>query len=227
MQITDEGRIGIVLGLIGLAGAGAIMVAPEQLWIGWGLIALALLGFLGLLYHHWLASGKNRRVAAVLLASLGTALIVFGGIIGFVGALQMDAQGHASADGNLSKAQRILMARRWLALANDINADLPQMRNGLHPEFHPELPFQQKLELFRQQADLEMKNMDAQLNGMRGRYGGRVTLAQSEMLQAGVAMELDLKMSPPIFVNVFSFERWANKLGAEGRRILFENGEAP
>lgn len=52
MQITAEGKLGLCLGLIALAGAGAMMVAPDKLWIGWTLIALAGLGGIGLGFHH-------------------------------------------------------------------------------------------------------------------------------------------------------------------------------
>ena len=227
MHISDEGKIGIVLALIGLAGAGAIMVAPQQLWIGWSLIALALPGFFWLLYNHMTASDKNKRVPAVFLVSLGIAFVLVGGVIGLIGAMQMDSQGERAQNANLTKAQIISLARRWLALANDINADLPPLIDGVRPEFRPELPFQQKVDLHQQQVELHQRNRNAQMNAMRGRYGGRITLAQSEMLKAGVLLDASMSMSPPVFVNAFSFERWANKLGAEGQRILIENGEMP
>ena len=51
-RITFEGKIGIALGLLGLLGAGAIMVAPQHLLIGWGLIGLALVGLVLLFCIH-------------------------------------------------------------------------------------------------------------------------------------------------------------------------------
>jgi hypothetical protein len=53
MAISTEGKIGILLGLIGLAGAGAIMIAPTELWIGWTLIAIAGLGLAALAVYHF------------------------------------------------------------------------------------------------------------------------------------------------------------------------------
>src|ERR1700722_14752200 len=63
MQISLEGKIGIWLALVGLAGAGAIMIAPEKLWIGWGLISLAALGSTALGFHHF-----GRRFAFIFVA---------------------------------------------------------------------------------------------------------------------------------------------------------------
>ena len=34
-RISGEGKIGILLGRIDVGGPGAMMVFPEQLWIGW------------------------------------------------------------------------------------------------------------------------------------------------------------------------------------------------
>jgi hypothetical protein len=64
MQITAEGKLGLCLGLIALAGGGAMMVAPDKLWIGWTLIGLAGLGGIGLGFHHF-----GRKFAAVFLVA--------------------------------------------------------------------------------------------------------------------------------------------------------------
>ena len=54
MAFSDEGNVGIGLGILGLAGGGAIMVAPDQLWIGWTMITVAALSGAALLvYHFW------------------------------------------------------------------------------------------------------------------------------------------------------------------------------
>jgi len=52
MAISTEGKIGIGLGLVALLGAGAIMVAPQELWIGWTLIVGAIVGLVGLGIYH-------------------------------------------------------------------------------------------------------------------------------------------------------------------------------
>src|ERR1700693_1544003 len=62
MQFSPEGKIGIFLGLVGLAGGGAIMIAPEKLWIGWTLVGLACAGGVGLGFHHF-----GRKFAAIFL----------------------------------------------------------------------------------------------------------------------------------------------------------------
>ena len=46
--ISTDGPIGIFLGLIGLLGAGLIMIAPSHLEIGYGLIAFSAVGLVGL-----------------------------------------------------------------------------------------------------------------------------------------------------------------------------------
>jgi hypothetical protein len=53
MQISAEGKIGIALALVGLGGAGAIMIAPNQVWIGWTMIAIAAIGGGSLALHHF------------------------------------------------------------------------------------------------------------------------------------------------------------------------------
>jgi hypothetical protein len=53
MQISAEGTIGIALGLAGLAGAGAIMAFPQDIEIGWGLIVVAVIGFIWLATTHF------------------------------------------------------------------------------------------------------------------------------------------------------------------------------
>jgi hypothetical protein len=67
MQITLEGKISIFLTLLGLAGAGAIMIFPERVWIGWLLIASAAIGLLWLGFHHF---GRRFFVVPVAACAL-------------------------------------------------------------------------------------------------------------------------------------------------------------
>src|ERR1019366_4998598 len=53
MQISTEGKIGIALALVGVAGAGAIMVFPQDIEIGWCLIAVAIIGAIWLAIVHF------------------------------------------------------------------------------------------------------------------------------------------------------------------------------
>jgi hypothetical protein len=66
MHLISEGEIGIFLALVGLAGAGAIMVAPEHIEIGWCLIALAVIGLISLGVHHF---EKSMRSVAIVVIS--------------------------------------------------------------------------------------------------------------------------------------------------------------
>jgi hypothetical protein len=54
MHISDEGKIGVALALIGLGGAGALFVLPHPYadYVGWFLIGVTVSGFfwLGLLH---------------------------------------------------------------------------------------------------------------------------------------------------------------------------------
>jgi hypothetical protein len=90
MAFSDEGKIGIGLGLLGLAGGGAIMVAPEQLWIGWTMIAVAASSGTALLVYHFCGDLRERN--GFVLVLIGTTLIISGSILGLVGAFQMDAK---------------------------------------------------------------------------------------------------------------------------------------
>jgi hypothetical protein len=74
MHISFEGKIGIGLALIGLAGAGAMMVAPEDLEIGWSLITIAVVGAVFLVGYHF----AGRRMAWIF----PWILIVGGPLIG-------------------------------------------------------------------------------------------------------------------------------------------------
>jgi hypothetical protein len=64
MQISPEGKIGIALTLLGLAGGGAIVIAPNQVWIGWVMIAVAVIGLVLLVLHHFgIGLGIGRLLA--------------------------------------------------------------------------------------------------------------------------------------------------------------------
>jgi hypothetical protein len=79
MQISAEGRIGIWLALIGLAGAGATIVAPDHTEIGWLLIATALIGGALLAGHHFANPKRRRRKMVAIIGMVVCAL----GLLGF------------------------------------------------------------------------------------------------------------------------------------------------
>jgi len=64
MQISLEGKLGLGLGLIAMAGAGAMEVAPDKLWLGWSLITTAAIGSVALGFQHF-----KSRFFIVLLAA--------------------------------------------------------------------------------------------------------------------------------------------------------------
>jgi hypothetical protein len=80
MQFTTEGKIGIALALVGPAGAGAIMRAPDHIEIGWALVAIAVIGGILLSAHHF--SGRRAmwviRAAAPPMPKLSKRTTCFG-----------------------------------------------------------------------------------------------------------------------------------------------------
>ena len=84
MAISTEGKLSLVVGLLGLAGGGAVWVAPDHTEIGWSMIAIAVIGSIALAFHHfspkleqlWQPSARLRMTALA-------GMIVFG--LGFFG----------------------------------------------------------------------------------------------------------------------------------------------
>jgi hypothetical protein len=89
MRISGEGTVGLIIGLLALGGAGAIWVAPDQLWIGWSLLAIAALGGVTLFVHHF-SFIRKAVMTGTGLATLGTTLIILGSIVGLIGAFKID-----------------------------------------------------------------------------------------------------------------------------------------
>jgi hypothetical protein len=87
MAISTEGKIGIALALIGLAGAGALVVAPAP-WVtavGWALIAVAVAGGIALGVHHFQLAWVFRKSDGYLRPWVGILLVfvILGG--GYMG----------------------------------------------------------------------------------------------------------------------------------------------
>jgi internalin A len=76
MAISTEGKLGILAGLVGIGGAGAIMVWPDHLEIGWTLIGIAALGGIVLAAYHFRDVHRDRRQKERMAALAG--FIVFG-----------------------------------------------------------------------------------------------------------------------------------------------------
>jgi hypothetical protein len=101
MHISPEGKLGLLLGLIALAGAGAIMVAPDHTEIGWLLIAIAAIGGMALAWHHFskpipVANGSAPKGAKLITVGLilffvGASVAITGLVITFIGTNQRAA----------------------------------------------------------------------------------------------------------------------------------------
>jgi hypothetical protein len=63
MAISTEGKIGIGLTLLFGLGGGAVIVAPQQVWIGWTIIAFSLAGLLCLGIYHISSAVAPARAA--------------------------------------------------------------------------------------------------------------------------------------------------------------------
>ncbi|MGC2222791.1 MAG: hypothetical protein WA624_10685 [Methylocella sp.] len=60
----------IAIGFITLAGAGAIMIFPDQFWIGGTMIAIAVIGLVWLVLHHFGIRQQIIIPAAVMMAAV-------------------------------------------------------------------------------------------------------------------------------------------------------------
>ena len=83
MQISTEGKLGLLVGLLALAGGGAVWVAPNHTEIGWLMIAVAGVGAIALAFYHfsemlarsWTPSAKRRMIALLGMIVFGLAFI--------------------------------------------------------------------------------------------------------------------------------------------------------
>jgi hypothetical protein len=66
MQISGEGKLGLLLGLVALGGAGAMSAFPSQQWIGLLAISISIIGFARLGCHHF---NLNFRTSSILLSA--------------------------------------------------------------------------------------------------------------------------------------------------------------
>lgn len=87
MRISPEGKAGLWVAIIALAGTGALAVFPDHTEIGWTLLAISAVGAVLLIFHHvceklgisWRAGHKQRMVALAGMIVCGV------GFLGFVG----------------------------------------------------------------------------------------------------------------------------------------------
>jgi hypothetical protein len=91
MLISDEGKIGIALALLGLGGGGALFVLPHPYadYVGWSLIGVSVLGLILLGLHHFkvrigglLWRGGRQMWPQYLMVFAGC--LFFVGLVGFL-----------------------------------------------------------------------------------------------------------------------------------------------
>jgi hypothetical protein len=71
VAISTEGKFSIALGLLTVGGGDALWVAPDHTEIGWGMVAVAVVGGIALAVYHfsemlrrsWTPSAKIRMIA--------------------------------------------------------------------------------------------------------------------------------------------------------------------
>jgi hypothetical protein len=84
MAISTEGKLGLLVGLLALGGAGAVMIWPDHMEIGWGMIVMAAAGAAALAYQHFsviLARLSDVGARSKMLSLVGAIVCA----IGFVG----------------------------------------------------------------------------------------------------------------------------------------------
>jgi hypothetical protein len=84
MQISDEGKIGIALALLGLGGGGALFVLPHPYadYVGWTLILISVLGLLLLWLHH--SKGRRGKPMWPQYLMILSGVLFFVGLIAFL-----------------------------------------------------------------------------------------------------------------------------------------------
>jgi hypothetical protein len=95
MRLSDRGlgELGLLFGLIGVAGVGVPVIWPDEKGVGIAFVLLGGIGFIVVAIFAFIRVCRERGVKLGLaLAMIGTFLIVLGGIVGMVGAFKIDAQ---------------------------------------------------------------------------------------------------------------------------------------
>lgn len=85
------GELGLLFGLLGIAGVGVPMIWPDQKDIGILFIVVGVLGFAVVLALMIIRVVVSKKVTfAMILMMIGTFMIVGGTIVGLIGAFQVD-----------------------------------------------------------------------------------------------------------------------------------------
>jgi hypothetical protein len=144
-------------------------------------------------------------------------------------ALPLEISGLRWKTGESEREKIIGMARRWVRLSQDIQVDLAHYTSmsafRVDWNKYAHLSQEAKHELWQAEIDLRSAAHWNRLQTLTNRFQGRIVQAQQEMRDRGIALQGFL--GTPMFrpVNDFDFIQWANKLSAEGRKLLSELGE--
>jgi hypothetical protein len=93
MGLSNDGKIGTALALVGLGGGGALYVLPHPYadFIGWSLIAISVLGLLLLGLYHF-RGGVVGPSNLILVGLVGAMLFLTVAIFGYVWSLYKTPQ---------------------------------------------------------------------------------------------------------------------------------------
>jgi hypothetical protein len=119
MRLDGEKTAGIGIGLLGLAGVGIPMVAPQHPEIGWAFIGAAGLGAIGLIAHHCYYFWQNRTKAGEVrkMAALVGMVVCGIGFLASTGMFFWNVGPGISQEGSISTskegAARMILLRNY------------------------------------------------------------------------------------------------------------------
>jgi hypothetical protein len=210
--------IGAVFGLgatmTGVAAPSYFPNAPVWIWhwLFWG--GIALMGIMvadGL----WLIVQRPPLKSAILI-NIGLLFISAGLISLFPTTHNIEQED--------MRHKKTAMARQWIDLSNDILGDMPRLNTESPTPIFGQMSEETKRALRQQELQRTIRAHGTGLNDMSNRYVGRLTKAKVEMEQEHIQLRHDgWAVTIPV-VNKFGWQRWAEKLGLEGRRILADLG---
>jgi hypothetical protein len=171
MHISTEGKLGILVGLLSLAGAGAVMVAPQHTEIGWSLIAIAAIGGIALAWHHFSRSltangsapskGMKLTTLGLVLSTVGVGFYIIGMALIFIDSRQSTAK--------VSDAERAIQNLAAIVTPG-VKSTEKQERVFVPPEVTPERLFS----FYRDNTAIQANELTKQYIGQWMKIDGRL-----------------------------------------------------